>query len=157
MPQPSHGRKVCKGGGSRTTKHHPKNLETALREPIRSCCPLQSLALVRPASYQPSTGLPDKLSDSGAPLSQLACSGGGQRLVTSSPSNSNRSGRRGHGGMTPRRFRPAYPTGYRVFFLYTESFSALVGAFFGSTPTRLFPQEPRSRFLSSPSYTYSLP
>jgi hypothetical protein len=34
--------------------------------------------------------------------------------------------------MTPRRFRPAYPTGYRVFFLHTEPFSALVGAFFGS-------------------------
>lgn len=60
---------------TRTTKHHPKNLEIALREPIRSRCPLQSLALVRPASYQPSTGLPDRLSDSDAPLSQLACSG----------------------------------------------------------------------------------
>lgn len=34
--------------------------------------------------------------------------------------------------MTPRRFRPAYPTGYRIFFLHTEPFSALVGAFFGS-------------------------
>ena len=49
---------------------------------------------------------------------------GGQRLETSSPSSSNRS--------APRRFRPAYPTGYRVFFLYTEPFSTLVGAFFGS-------------------------
>ena len=37
--------------------------------------PFSRWLLVRPASYQPSTGLPDRLSDSSAPLSQLACSG----------------------------------------------------------------------------------